>query len=210
MAKNFDKAPMLDKEFKERRAKAFEENETSPVKHGLTRFRALDWKDESQITEFMLSSVKEEEQERLKSYLYTLASDESLDLTNFEIKRIAVAMLALDRGDAWFFKNASEGQWQELSIELQKFLAGKEAMVMDILRKSKTAERKPKNLWDQLDGEFKNWELKADGEVEGVTYEFEAKKKKKKVKMLEVTVDGDNNGSESSGSGDSEEEDEDN
>lgn len=203
MAKNLDKNPMADKENREKRLAA------SPPKHGITKFKKLDWTDEEQLTNFVMENVSGEELDRLKTYIRTLIDDETLSLTNFEVKRIAIAMLALDRGDNWFFKKMNDSQYDELSIELQKFLAGKESMIIETLRKAKTAEKKAKNLWDQLDGEFKSWEIKGEGQVEGVDYIFEAKKKNK-PKMLKVVID-DNEQleEESSGSESSEDSEED-
>lgn len=157
------------------------------VTHNLTKFTKLDFKDEDSITFFLTNNLSDEEMDRARAYIRTLRDDESLDLTNFEIKRIAVAMLALDRGDNWFFRKEDDKDFQELSIELQKFLAGKEVMIVETLRKSKTADKKPKSLWDQLDNNFKTYEIKAEGTVEGVEYVFETKKKAK-PKMLTVVV----------------------
>lgn len=173
MAKNLDKVP--------------EHIPGRPPTNGLTKFRTLNWKDEDQITNFMVDVLSVEEQERLRMYIRTLVEDETLDLSNFEIKRIAVAMLALDRGDNWFFTKGEDSEFHELSIELQKFLQGKEEMVIDTIRKAKVGEKKPKSLWDQLDTNFKSYEIKAEGSVEGVDYIFETKKKAK-PKMLTVVV----------------------
>lgn len=174
MAKNLDKTSKVP-------------NDKRPKKHGIYTYKKLDWKDEDTLTSFMINGLDEEEQNRVKSYIKTLVEDESLSLSNFEIKRIAVAMLALDRGDEWFFKNADERNWHELSIELQKFLQGKENMVIDTLRKARLTDKKPKSLFDQLSDEFKSFEVKGEGQVEGVEYTFEAKKKTK-PKMLQVVV----------------------
>lgn len=160
------------------------------TKHGITKFRKIDWKDEASVDEFFThirDVLKPEEFEMLKIYLRTLVEDETLQLTSFEIKRIALTMIMLDRADKWFLLNAEQSNWGELSIELQKFIAGKEAAILEILRKSRSTERVRKgSLFDLLDDQFKDWVVKGDGEVEGVSYTFEAKKKKK-AQMVTVT-----------------------
>lgn len=163
--------------------------------HDLSKYKILSWNDEKQIDEFVLTSLSEEENNRIKSYIKTLVADEALTLTAFEIKRIALAMIALDRGDDWFFKTTDDDRWGLLKIELQKFLHGKEEMIMKTLEKAR--ERggvKNKNLWDMIDDpSLKNIEIKAEGTVEGVDYVFEAKRKSK-PKMIKVKIEGDEDG----------------
>lgn len=168
----------------------------TPETHGLSKYRKLNFNDEAAITA-ALHALSGDELERAKEYIRTLVEDESLELTNIEIKRIAIALVALDRGDKWFFEKLEDKEFYETKIELQKFLAAKETMVLESLRKAKRTEKKSKSLFDQLSDEFKTFEIKGTGEVEGVEYVFESKKKAK-PKMLHVVVteDGDKDGSD--------------
>lgn len=154
--------------------------------HGLSKFGLLDWSDPKAIDKLTIEGLTTEEYNSLQGYLATLASDTSLNLTPFEIKRLAVAMVCLDRGDQWFFGRDME---HEVRIQLQTFLAGKEELVLKTLAKAReNAKPKPTSLFDQLNSEFKNFELKAEGSVEGVNYVFETKKRGR-PKMINVPTE---------------------
>lgn len=152
-----------------------------PITHELNRLTNTTWSNPEQINRFIVDGLKPEEHERYKEYIKLLATDTTLELTEFEMKRIAVAMIALDRGDKWFFNKSDDNGFDELKIELQKFLHNKEAMIIETLRKARERTKpKPKTLWDQIDDpSIKNIEVKIDGSVEGVPYTFEVKKKNK-------------------------------
>lgn len=165
--------------------------QSGAYKHGIRKFQNLNWNDEQQIDDIVIVGLTDEELARLKTYLYTLANDPTLTLTPFEMKRIALGMIVLERGDKYFLNRDSDNLLENVT-EVHKFLNAKEQMILNTLQKARTETKsRPQSLWDQLDDPgLKNITIKAEGVVDGIEYTFEKKSKKSdKPKMLKVVVD---------------------